>query len=77
MHRTIRWSPARARQVALAAAHLGLPDGESFVQASIDASLLSLSEHDPAFKLALARSAGVSWPTLERIVTRTAEDQQS
>lgn len=57
---------SRSRQVALAAAYLGI-DGERFIQSSISASLLSLADHDPTFALALARTSGVEWDDLERI----------
>lgn len=63
--------PSRARQLALAAAYLGLSDSESVIQSFITAGLLSLAEHDSTFGLALARMAGVDWDDLERITRRT------
>jgi hypothetical protein len=67
MHRTIGTNPSRSRQLALAAAHLGLPDSEAAIQSFITAGLLSLAEHDNTFGLALARMAGVDWSELGRI----------
>ena len=66
--------PSRARQLALAAAYLGLPDSESCIQNFVTAGLLSLSEHDSTFGLALARLAGVDWDDLERLTAKRTID---
>jgi hypothetical protein len=72
-HRTIRMPPARAKQLALAATFLGLPDSESVIQNFISAGLMSLCDHSEIFKLALLRSADVDWDELKNIATSTCE----
>jgi hypothetical protein len=72
-HRTIRMPPARAKQLALAATFLGLPDSESVIQNFITAGLMSLCDHSEIFKLALLRSADVDWDELQQIAKETAE----
>jgi hypothetical protein len=74
LHRTIQTTPSRSRQLALAAAFLGMPDSESVIQSFIFAGLRSLAEHDATFKLALLRSADVDWDTLQRIAEESSED---
>ena len=71
-HRTIQMPPSRSRQLALAAAYLGLPDSESAIQSFITAGLLSLAEHDSTFALAVARMAGIDWSELEAIAKQEA-----
>ena len=48
-HRTIHYPPARARQVALACAYLGVPNSEVFIQVAISSALRTLAENDSAF----------------------------
>jgi len=71
--RTIQTTPARSRQLALAAVFLGLPDSESVIQNFISAGIMSLCDHDPTFHLALMRAANVDWDTLERVSKETAQ----
>jgi len=73
-HRTIGQTPARARQCSLAAAHLGLPSSEVFIQSAISAALLTLGQQDPVFALMLARSAGVDWSELQRIAKGSLDE---
>jgi hypothetical protein len=72
--RTIDMPEPRSRQVALAAAFLGI-SSEAWIQSVISAGLLALSQNDATFALALARSAGVSWENLEKIAKLNAEQQ--
>jgi len=72
--RTIRMPKPRARQLALAAAFLGLPDSESVIQSFISAGLLSLAEHDATFKLALLRACDVDWDTVQRVAKENTGD---
>jgi hypothetical protein len=53
----------RSRQIALAAATLGL-SSEMTIQSFLTAGLLSLAAHDKVFAMALARSAGMAWDDL-------------
>jgi hypothetical protein len=71
--RTIQTTPARSRQLALAAAFLGLPDSEAVIQNFVTAGLLSLADHDATFKLALMRSAGIDWDTIDRVAKDSAD----
>jgi hypothetical protein len=66
-HRTIGQTPERARMCSLAAAHLGLPSSEIFIQSAITAALMTLGQEDPVFALMLARSAGIDWNELQKI----------
>ena len=61
--RSIGMTTTRSRQLALAAATLGL-SSELTIQSFITAGLLSLAAHDRAFAMALARSAGMTWDDL-------------
>ena len=61
--RSIGMSQTRSRQIALAAASLGI-SSEQAIQSFITAGLLSLAGHDKAFAMALARSAGMAWDDL-------------
>jgi hypothetical protein len=54
---------SRSKQLALAAAHLGLTSHQT-IQSFITAGLLALATHDRAFAMALARTAGVTWEEL-------------
>ena len=52
-HRTIHWTPTRARQVALASAYLGVSTSEAFIQCAIAQALRTLAVNDPGFGLVL------------------------
>lgn len=62
-HRSIAMPRVRSRQVALAAAAMGV-SSEQAIQSFITAGLLSLATHDRAFAMALARTAGMDFDEL-------------
>ena len=62
--RTINMPAVRSKQIALAAAQMGLTS-EQTIQSFITAGLLTLATHDPAFRYALMRTAGADWGELE------------
>lgn len=61
--RSIDMPEVRSRQLALAAAHLGITSHQA-IQSFITAGILSLAANDPLFATMLLRTSGVSWNDL-------------
>ena len=62
----------RSKQIAMAAAYLGI-SGHEFIQSAITAALLSLCDQgDKTFAYMLSRAAGVEFETLEFAVRQEA-----
>jgi hypothetical protein len=70
--RTIAMPEARAQQIAMVSAELGV-SAEIFIQSAITAALVSAMEHDDTLALALARVAGASWDELAAIAKLRAD----
>ena len=59
--RTIGMPSSRARQVALAAAYLGMTSSEDFIQSAISDAIIGIASRDRAFAAMITGAAGADW----------------
>ena len=64
--RTINCPENLSRQLALIAAEWGC-SSETVIQSFLAAGIATVAQHDTTLRLALMRSAGVDWDTLQAV----------
>jgi hypothetical protein len=72
MKRTINTTPEKSHQIAVAAAALGC-SGDAFINACIDAGLMTLMEHNKPLALMMCRAGGATWMEVEHVAEKLRE----